>query len=192
MAGPAVLRIIFGDQSDSVEELHTFIKTFFQLEEDFRLQYIDADFNEFMNLTSVSEIAHKSALKVIYSPILSPVEPFITLHTVESFSETSISTCPEPQTPFVISIILHPGPKLKGDILDGLAQEIMKYPKDFQCEEASEDAERDIPNTVMGIYTIRRNGDGGPEDVGIVREGIKVMENVGSVIVGLIMLLGLI
>ena len=45
--------------------------------------------------------------------------------------------------------------------------------------------------TVMGIYTIRRNGDGGPEDVGIVMEGIKVMENVGSVIVGLIMLSGL-
>ncbi|KAF3855361.1 hypothetical protein F7725_023416 [Dissostichus mawsoni] len=57
---------------------------------------------------------------------------------------------------------------------------------------AADDAERDISNTVMGIYTIRRNGDGGPEDVGIVIEGIKVMENVGSVIVGLIMLLGLI
>ncbi|XP_033982265.1 uncharacterized protein LOC117479428 [Trematomus bernacchii] len=55
----------------------------------------------------------------------------------------------------------------------------------------ADDAERDISNTVMGIYTIRRNGDGGPEDVGIVIEGIKVMENVGSVIVGLIMLLGL-
>lgn len=208
MAGPAVLRIIFGDQSDSrklpldsgipatVEELHTFMKTFFQLKEDFRLQYMDADFNEFMNLTSVSEIVQKSTLKVIYSPILSPVEPFIILSTVDSSSETSVTTCPEPQTPasslasscsddtlytstphsspetqpsglsswpkvFVVPKLtyeaefeLHlkntefeingtyfsPGPKLKGVILDGLAQEMMKYtkyPKDFQCEEVA-------------------------------------------------------
>lgn len=63
MADPAVLRVIFGDASDSrklhlvsgipetVEELHASIKTFFQLKEDFRLQYMDADFKEFMNLT---------------------------------------------------------------------------------------------------------------------------------------------
>ncbi|KAL3045323.1 hypothetical protein OYC64_013567 [Pagothenia borchgrevinki] len=81
MAGRAVLRIIFADQSDSrkltldsgipatVEELHTFVKTSLQLKEDFRLQYMDVDFNEFMNLTSVSEIQDKSTLKVIYSPI---------------------------------------------------------------------------------------------------------------------------
>ena len=68
MPGPAVLRIIFGDESDSrklsldsgiparVEEVHTLVKTVFQLKEDFRLQYMDADFNRFMNLTSVFEI----------------------------------------------------------------------------------------------------------------------------------------
>lgn len=31
----------------------------------------------------------------------------------------------------------NPGPKLKGVILDGLAQEMMKYPKDYQCEEVT-------------------------------------------------------
>lgn len=109
MAGPAVLWIIFGDESDSrtlpldsgipVEELHTLIKTFFQLKEDFRLQYMDADFNEFMSLTLVFEIEHKSTLKVIYIPSLSPVEPYITLYTVDSSGETSITTCPDSETP---------------------------------------------------------------------------------------------
>ncbi|XP_033964897.1 uncharacterized protein [Pseudochaenichthys georgianus] len=47
-------------------------------------------------------------------------------------------------------------------------------------------------NTVMGIYTLQRDVDGQPEDVGIVIEGNIVMDNLGSVIVGFVMLLGLI
>ncbi|XP_035511840.1 uncharacterized protein LOC118323887 isoform X2 [Morone saxatilis] len=50
------------------------------------------------------------------------------------------------------------------------------------------DAERDIATTVMGTYTIRRDGHEEPEDVGVVIEGIKVLSNVGSVIMGFIML----
>ncbi|KAI4825536.1 hypothetical protein KUCAC02_021216, partial [Chaenocephalus aceratus] len=111
MAGRALLRIIFADQSDSrkltldsgipatVGELHTFVKTSLQLKEDFRLQYMDVDFNEFMNLTSVSEIQDKSTLKVIYSPILSNIEPSITLYTVDSFDKTSITGSSEPLIP---------------------------------------------------------------------------------------------
>ncbi|KAJ8414519.1 hypothetical protein AAFF_G00037210 [Aldrovandia affinis] len=57
-------------------------------------------------------------------------------------------------------------------------------------DSAAEDAERDIK--VMGIYTIRRDGNEKPEDVGIVIEGIKVLNNFGSVIMGFIMLFGLI
>lgn len=63
MAHPVAIRIIFGDETDSrklslmsgipdtVEELNSLIKTVFRLNEDFRLQYMDADFKEFMNLT---------------------------------------------------------------------------------------------------------------------------------------------
>lgn len=52
MANPAVLRVIFGDTSDSrklhlvsgipetVDKLHQFVKTCFQLHEDFRLQIL--------------------------------------------------------------------------------------------------------------------------------------------------------
>ena len=153
------------------------------------MQYMDADFNEFMNLTSLCEIQHKSTLKVIYIPILSPEEPCITLYTMDSFDEpfSSSGTQPETRTSSIASTCsddtlytstihpqkllgppgpmflwspnsptrlnwsynkrilsetngtyFNPGPKLKGVILDGLAQEIMKYtkyPKDYQCEE---------------------------------------------------------
>ncbi|KAF3842663.1 hypothetical protein F7725_001512 [Dissostichus mawsoni] len=63
--------------------------------------------------------------------------------------------------------------------------------KEYQAS-ASEDAKRDMENTVMGIYTLQRDVDGQPEDVGIVIEGNIVMDNLGSVIVGFVMLLGLI
>ncbi|KAK0142798.1 hypothetical protein N1851_019271 [Merluccius polli] len=54
---------------------------------------------------------------------------------------------------------------------------------------AVEDAERDITTTVMGIYRIRRDGHEEPEDVGVVIEGIKVLNNLASVTTGFIMLL---
>ncbi|CAL8333148.1 unnamed protein product [Merluccius merluccius] len=57
---------------------------------------------------------------------------------------------------------------------------------------AVEDAERDITTTVMGIYSIRRDGHEEPEDVGVVVEGIKVLNNLASVTKAFIMLFGLI
>lgn len=211
MADPAVLRVIFNDDgSDSrklhlhsgipetVQELHYLVKTTFELHEDFRLQYMDSDFNEFMNLTSLSEIQNKSTLKVIYLSVTPSVEPCITLYTVDPSDEASIDTCPGDKsfsassiassssadtlctsTPhsspevqlssglsswpnvFVVpkftydaefelqqknnefeinGTYFNPAPKLKGIILDGLAQEMMKYtkyPKDYQCEEVA-------------------------------------------------------
>ncbi|KAI7790587.1 hypothetical protein IRJ41_011391 [Triplophysa rosa] len=140
-----------------------------------------------MNLTSVSEIEHKSTLKVIYLPASSLVEPhidepFITLYPVNTFDETT--TCSEPQTSSIDSscddrqyasaphsststetpsglspwpkvffelsfknaafetngTYFNPGPKLKGIVLNALAQEMVKYtkyPKDYQCEEVA-------------------------------------------------------
>ena len=57
-------------------------------------------------------------------------------------------------------------------------------------DSTTEDAERDIG--VMGIYVIRKDCDEKPEDVGIVIEGVKVLNQVGSVIMAFIMLFGLI
>lgn len=180
-----------------MKELHDLIKTTFELHEDFSLQYMDSDFREFMNLTSLSEIQNKSTLKVIYTSLTPPVEPYITLYPVDPSDEASFATCPGDQslssssiassssadtlctsTPYSSPEIQHsglsscpnvfvvpkfpynaefelqkknnefemngtyfnPGPKLKGIILDGLAQELMKYtkyPKDYQCEEVA-------------------------------------------------------
>ena len=207
MADPVVLRIIFGDGTDSrklhpvsgipetVAELHNLVKTCFQLHEDFRMQYMDSDFKEFMNLTSTSEIQNKSTLKVIYMSLTPPEDTYITLYPVEPSDEATTSTnaqtfssssvalsssadtlytstphsSPEIQLAglsswpkvFVVPKFTYeaefelqqknnefetngthfnPGPKLKGIILDGLAQEMMKYtkyPKDYQCEEVA-------------------------------------------------------
>lgn len=205
MAQPAVLRIIFGDESDSrklhlvsgipatTDDLHTIVKTSFQIKEDFRLQYMDTDFSDFMNLTSMSEIQNKSTLKVI---TLAPLQPYVTLYPIDSFDENAGATYADSHTPasslasscsddtlhtstphssperqsstssswpnvFVVpkftyeaefelqqkdtefeahGTYFNPGPKLKGVILDGLAQEMMrytKYPKDYQCEEVA-------------------------------------------------------
>ena len=107
MEAPAVLRIIFADESDSrklplvtgipstVVELHATIKTFFQLKEEFRLQYMDTDFNAFMNLSSVSEIQNKSTVKVICTAILEPEETYVTLYPLHLPGETSSSTVPD-------------------------------------------------------------------------------------------------
>ena len=154
---------------------------------------MDSDFNEFMNLTSVSEIQNKSTVKVIMS-LTPPVEPYITLYPVgpsealnttspntETFSSSSLASSSSNDTlytstphsspefhplsswPLVFVVLkftyeaefelqqknnlfeingtyFNPGPKLKGVILDGLAQEMMKYtkyPKDYQCEEVA-------------------------------------------------------
>ena len=104
MADPVVLRIIFGDGTDSrklhtvsgipetVAELHNLVKTCFQLHEDFRMQYMDSDFKEFMNLTSTSEIQNKSTLKVIYMSLTPPEDTYITLYPVEPSDEATTST----------------------------------------------------------------------------------------------------
>ncbi|XP_034055549.1 uncharacterized protein LOC117535258 [Gymnodraco acuticeps] len=83
----------------------------------------------------------------------------------------------------------------RGCILRSIAIYLNEDPDSFFKEyqaTASEDAKRDMANTVMGIYTLQRDVDGQQEDVGIVIEGNIVMDNLGSVIVGFVMLLGLI
>lgn len=95
MAQPLRLRIILGEDDarklilpagipDSIEELCQTIKTSFGLQQDFRLQYQDADFgNEFINLSVISEIADKATIKVVY---------LITLQ-LQSFREDDAMTC---------------------------------------------------------------------------------------------------
>lgn len=74
--------------------------------------------------------------------------------------------------------------KYKGSNSPGLNQSVLCF------VQATEDAENEIPNTVMGIYKIRR-GDC-TEDIGVVIEGVKVLSNLDCVILAFIMLFGLI
>lgn len=78
MALPVRLRGILGDDDarklilpagmpGSTEDLCQTIKDSFGMQQDFRLQYQDADFgNEFVNLTMISEISDKATVKVVY------------------------------------------------------------------------------------------------------------------------------
>ncbi|KAK7944893.1 hypothetical protein WMY93_000621 [Mugilogobius chulae] len=106
-----ILRIVFRDETDSrklrldcgipdsVEDLQEIIKRKFEVEENFRLQYFDNDFEAYMNLTSVSEIGPKSTIKIIF---LSMEEEFITLFPVETSTlatESTSEVSERPQTP---------------------------------------------------------------------------------------------
>ncbi|KAI4820784.1 hypothetical protein KUCAC02_028752 [Chaenocephalus aceratus] len=59
----------------------------------------------------------------------------------------------------------------------------------------SEEAESAIPQTTMGLYVIRNEGaqeEDGPEDVGVIIEGVELLSNLRSISSGWAMLFGLI
>lgn len=178
MATSAVLRLILGENDsskvtlplgipDSVEELKSEIKRQCEVLGDFRLQYKDIDFDEFINLSSTSDIQNKATLKVIYlpsasstiSPCISSVETSrdeVTsissldtdiLSSSDSSSSSSLRCKPWPDVfpvpEFVYDVELQlqrangdfksngtlfsPSPKMKSDILECLASQIIRY-----------------------------------------------------------------
>ncbi|KAL6472423.1 hypothetical protein MHYP_G00186110 [Metynnis hypsauchen] len=81
MAGRVTFRVLFGGEDDArkliiesgipntVEEFALQIKTFFQVTEPFRLQYRDREMDDqFMNLSSASELEDKATVKVVFMP----------------------------------------------------------------------------------------------------------------------------
>ncbi|XP_062853252.1 sterile alpha motif domain-containing protein 3-like [Trichomycterus rosablanca] len=201
MAGRVTFRVLFGGEGDArkltiesgipntVEDFTLQIKTFFQVTEPFRLQYRDKEMDDqFMNLSSTSELEDKATVKVVYipsettssNPLRRDASPTIpgTPSSVSSSSyqandsdsytsgDTIILSSPEtrscswpkvfvvPRFSYCAEMILHSGnnefnahgtllsptPKTRSDILEGLAEEIMKYtayPKDEQLEEVA-------------------------------------------------------
>ncbi|XP_074528600.1 uncharacterized protein LOC141791837 [Halichoeres trimaculatus] len=221
MSGPAYLRIVCGGDDarkltlmsgipSSVDQLVLEIKTAFGLTQPFRLQYKDTDFdNEYVNVTSTSEIKDRDTLKVIYfsceetspstpgtppfsasTPLTSPTSPRSSVasgstsadplssplfyqdggsseHSMSSADTIILDPAPESRTcswppVFIVprfsycaeiqlqranaeckatGTLLVPSPKLRMDILEGMAEEIFKYtayPSDSQIEEAAE------------------------------------------------------
>lgn len=107
----ATLRVVFGVDNaskltlpcgipTSVETLKEDIKRHFGLTEDFRLQYRDVDFdNEYMNLTTTTDIKDKSTVKVIYKVNSAPTEEPTAAYTVI----TPVLECSSPDTDILSS-----------------------------------------------------------------------------------------
>ncbi|KAL3045387.1 hypothetical protein OYC64_013623 [Pagothenia borchgrevinki] len=178
MATSAVLCIILGENDSakvtlplgipsSVEELQSEIKRQCEVFGDFRLQYKDLDFDEFINLTSTSDIQNKGKIKVIYPPsALSTSSPGFSARTSSQDEINSISSVdtdlplssdssstsslrsepwpnafPVPEFVYDVEIqlqransdfqsngtLFNPNPRMKSDILETLASQIVKY-----------------------------------------------------------------
>uniref|UniRef100_A0A9J7X5X1 Sterile alpha motif domain-containing 3-like n=1 Tax=Cyprinus carpio carpio TaxID=630221 RepID=A0A9J7X5X1_CYPCA len=179
MGTPAKLLVILGESNcerlnlpagipDSLNDLKREIQTQLRVLEDFRLQFKDPDFNDFVNLSSTSDIQDKATLKVIFltsstsiptssseinetssvsscdTDLISSPQSSV-LSTPESVSSVRSQAWPEsfpiPQFSFDAEMqlqkaqlayqtdgtVLSPNAKLKSDILDALASEIIKF-----------------------------------------------------------------
>lgn len=59
---------------ETLTEFHNTICQAFGIERDFRIQFMDPDFNnEFMNVTSVQDIQDRSTIKLEYTVTLMPI-----------------------------------------------------------------------------------------------------------------------
>uniref|UniRef100_A0A3B1IS49 PB1 domain-containing protein n=1 Tax=Astyanax mexicanus TaxID=7994 RepID=A0A3B1IS49_ASTMX len=165
VASSVRLRVILGEDSSqrvilrdgvphSMSELLEEVQRQCNLPGSFRLQFRDPDFDhEFMNLTSPSDIQDKATVKVVFSP-----STHVTLYQDGASSDLKSSQWPSvfdvPRFSYDSELklqhantafkedgtFLSPDPKLKSSILDGLAEEIVKYklyPTDSDFEEVA-------------------------------------------------------
>ena len=97
----ATLRVVLGVDNaskltlptgipDSLESLKGEIKRHFGLLGNFRLQYRDIEFNDYVNLTATSHIRDKSTVKVIY--ITSELDTATCSNELSSSEDISLST----------------------------------------------------------------------------------------------------
>lgn len=194
MSTPAKLRIVFGEDNcmkltlpsgipDSVDTLKFEIQKQCEVEGEFRLQYMDSDFDQLMNLTTTADLKDKATVKVILtSEQLTQAPNSTPFHGVDDSSadtdilsspdsatstSTSSSTsslrcqgwpCSFPVPPFSYEVEMqlskanqeflaegkrfNPSFKVRSDILQALASEIMKfttgYPTSAQIDDVAE------------------------------------------------------
>lgn len=93
MAEPMKLRVIIEEDDfrildlhsgkpKTLMDLHSIICDTFGIERDFRIQFMDPDFNnEFMNITSVQDIQDRSTIKVVYMQSHLDMSPSSRLNT---------------------------------------------------------------------------------------------------------------
>lgn len=91
----AKLRVIIGDRVEklvlpsgiplTVEEMQTVVKETFEISEDFSIQYLDSEFEDYFTLSTTDQIKHKDTIKIVLAPLI-----FLNLHPVdESFASSS-------------------------------------------------------------------------------------------------------
>uniref|UniRef100_A0A8C1PIQ2 Uncharacterized protein n=1 Tax=Cyprinus carpio TaxID=7962 RepID=A0A8C1PIQ2_CYPCA len=154
----------------SVEDLSNEIKRQFDIEGDIRLQYMDSDFdNNFVNLNQISDIQDKSTVKVISLSDVSQGCLNQSCEDTSSSSDTIILSSPDsvtarsqwptefkiPTFPYDVEmqlqsanqafmssrVFLNPSHKLKSDILESLAAQIIRfkaYPSNLEIESVAE------------------------------------------------------
>ena len=78
-----IRKLNLNERPDSIEELKTQLRDKLSLQDDFKLQYEDPDFNNALcNLTQIMDLPKRAMLKVI---------PFVTLELSSLFSPTEES-----------------------------------------------------------------------------------------------------
>lgn len=160
MAAPIRLRIILGDNNcqrvtllsgmpKSVNELSEQVKKQCDLQGNFRLQFMDVEFDgEFMNLTSLDEIHDKSTLKVITlteGPILPHAVVSTSRHLDDSFSCSSQED----------TIILSSGSSLASSPSSGSSSRSSAWPDVFSVPHFTYDAELQLQ---QANTTFKENG----------------------------------
>lgn len=125
MAQQLKLRVIVGDNdyrrldlqsgmSETLTDLHNTIRQAFDIQADFRIQFIDPDFNnEFMNVMSVQDIQDRSTIKLVYmpkdvgvspsSPMQSACSPSLSWSPVSSHSSLPSSSSTDSENTIILS-----------------------------------------------------------------------------------------
>ncbi|XP_049333465.1 uncharacterized protein LOC125801192 [Astyanax mexicanus] len=151
---PARLKVILGENNtekltlpngipESLDELHSKIKTVFGIEGNIRLQYMDRDFdNEFFNLNSTSELQDLGTIKVIQeqtNPPLNTANETTSSHLVSFDSDDNASL-----TSADTVIISSP---------ESVSSRTQQWPEDFPVPKFSYDTELQLETGNLEYHT---------------------------------------
>ncbi|XP_074550048.1 uncharacterized protein LOC141807753 [Halichoeres trimaculatus] len=89
---------------ETLEELHNAIRESFDIENDFRIQFMDPDFNdEFMNATSIKDIKDRATIKLVYIQHCASVSPPLSLQSIPGPSYSTEAPASSQRSPSVSS-----------------------------------------------------------------------------------------
>ncbi|KAG5268066.1 hypothetical protein AALO_G00207860 [Alosa alosa] len=168
--GPASLRVLIEQDinklilpsgiPNTVDELKLAVKDAFHLSDEFSLQYMDLEFNDFFTLAATNQIQHKDTIKVIYpAPILLTLcceeSDMINASMSALLDETnSLAAIPHPthtSSPHASTSYSDLTPPSSQDTVmhsTQSGQEKLLWPKDFPIPTFSPEVERALQNAM--------------------------------------------